>query len=142
MASALTHNTSVSALMESWGGSQQQQLTCMAAFSTVRWLFWVSGFGFRRGRGVGKQTLCWGTVSSERAHPKNGFETPEKTQKTKKRKIQKGAQNHQICLVWWVLGGIAKGLSTDEKISGNNAETIQRGGARARVAPHSTALSS
>ena len=128
------------------------------------WLFRVSGFGFGRGQmGQENKPCAGGRFPRKRAHPKNGkcgnSKPPKKWKKGtekrkkkgkcgkngKKRKFWKGAQNHQICLFFQCLGAGGHGERTRHRWKNNCVETmrkLQRGGARARVAPHWTVLSS
>ena len=149
VASVLTHNTSASALMEGLGGNQQQQLTCMVAFSALRlvvlgeWLWVWEGTKGRKTNPVPGDGFL-GNARTPKKQKKRKMRKPPKKRKKKKqtekrkkrkkrkiRKVRKGAENHQICFFFPAFGcwkGIAKrlgGLMTKtilRKQCGNYAE--------------------
>ena len=104
VASVLTHNTPVSALMER--------------------LFWMSGFGFGRGQGLGKQTLCWGTVS-----PETRGKNAQKKEHSERGPKPPNLHFFPVCLG---AGGTAKGLGTDDKTFCGTLRKPYRGAALKR----------
>ena len=138
------------------GGANSNNSLAWMHFLLCVWPFWVSGFKFGRERGVGKHTLCWGTVSSETRPPRKRKKRKknEKTEKNGKfgkfgKKGPKPTKSACFSSVW-VLEGHCKrtrrrwkknSAETLRKQCRNYAETMRRGGARAREAPHFKALS-
>ena len=129
------------------------ELTRMVAFSTVRlavlgeWLqVWEGTRGRKTHTALGDRFLG-NAPNPKTENGKNGkTEKTEKTEKKEKTENSEKGPDPPNLLVFPVFGcwrGIAKGLGGDEKkkFCGNNAETMRRGGARARDAPHFKVLS-